>query len=440
MAPAEHRETDLALLERDALVDENPLATADQRDLEALAIRLHFTPEIAAARARTALLWIGRFTHQPSTEAMQSFDGAVAEFVFHCCLNAANSDAGNPRVLKVEGEPHHWFGMDVPGARRGGNNADNAYRIIPVDGSGRFEIIGKVHDHPPADVTTTLIANTAMSKTVMTIEWRDIVIGEGGIFRLTVDPEPPGDRPNHFQSTPEARYLFIRDTLTDWTAQRANRLVARRLDPPPPPPEFDELVRRAAEYADNDMAYYWDMCMGQSYSFPVNTIPPVRNAGSFGGLVSQSGSTGHFAVADDEALVVTVTRGSAPYMSLMAHDPWWRTLDFAPRTASLNNDQLVADASGAFTFVIAPRDPRFHNWIDTGGVHEGIFYFRWQGLPPDDPDPPAVRSYRLVRVADLDSALPEGTRRISGDQRREQQEQRRRAVAGWWNDGSGPAA
>ncbi|MEJ0045198.1 MAG: hypothetical protein WDN04_02955 [Rhodospirillales bacterium] len=47
-------------------------------------------------------------------------------------------------MLKVEGEPHHWFGMDVPGARRGGNNADNAYRIIPVDGTGQFEIVGQL--------------------------------------------------------------------------------------------------------------------------------------------------------------------------------------------------------------------------------------------------------------------------------------------------------
>ncbi|MDB5671644.1 MAG: hypothetical protein JWO25_2603, partial [Alphaproteobacteria bacterium] len=252
MITADNHETDQPLLDRGALVADNPLATADQRDLEALAIRLYFTPEVAAARARTALLWIGRFTHVPSTEAMRSFQGAVDEFVFHCCLNAANSDAGNPRVLKVEGEPHRWFGMDVPGARRGGNNADNASRIIPVDGSGRFEIVGKLHDHPPADVTTTLIANTAMSKTVTTIEWRDIVVGEDRIFRLTVDPEPANGRPNHFQATPDCRYLFIRDTLTDWNVQRANWLFARRLDPPPPPPEFGELVRRAAEYADND--------------------------------------------------------------------------------------------------------------------------------------------------------------------------------------------
>lgn len=424
----------LSSLESQALDADNPLATCDQRDLEAIAIALYHTPELAVARARTALHWTSKFNHRPSEEAMRSFDAAVAEFVFHCCLNAANSDAGNPRVLKVEGEPHRWFGMDVPGARRGGNNADNAYRIIPVDGAGSFEVLGQMQTHPPADVTITLVANTAMSKTIQTLEWRDIRSDDDGLFCLTVSPEPADGRPNHFQSRPDARYLFIRDTLTNWTRQRANRLVARRLDPAPPAPDHAELMMRAARYAEDDMAYYWDMCMGQSYSFAVNLVPPVRNAGAFGGLVSQSGSTGHYRIADDEALVITVTKGRASYMSLTAHDPWWRTLDFAPRTASLNNEQVVCDPDGAVTFVIAPLDPGVHNWIDTGGLHEGIFYFRWQGLPPDDVDPPVIRSHALVKRDALAMILPEGTKVVSAEDRRQQQDQRSIAVAGWWGD------
>ena len=427
-----NRDTDL--LRQGALSADNPLATADQRDLEALALRIYHTPELAAARARVRLRWLEKMTHVPSTEAMQSFDSAADEFVFHSVLNAANSDAGRPRVLKVQGEPHNWFGMQVPGARRGGNNADNAYRIIPVDGTGRFEIIGQAGPHAPTDVTFTLIANTAMTKTVKTLEWRNIERNNQGLFRITLDPEPADGRPNHFQTRDDVRYVFVRDSLTDWTTQRANPMAARRLDPAPPAPDFAELVRRAAEYSDADMDYYWDMCMGQSYSFPVNVIPPVRNTAQFGGLVSQSGSTGHYRIADDEALVVTVTQGQASYLSFMVHDPWWRTLDFAPRTASLNNAQITPDADGACTFVVSPRDPGVHNWIDTGGLHEGIFYFRWQGLPDPDPDPPVIRGYSLVKLAELKEALPAGTRFVTPAERRAQQDARAAAVAGWWRD------
>lgn len=427
-------EADLALLEDGFLVPDNPLATCDQRDLEKLAISLFHTPEVDAARAHTARHWLSSMKTRFSEEAMASFDSAVSSYVFHCCLNAANSDAGRPRVLKVEGEPHQWFGMDVPGAERGGNNADCAYRILSVDGEGRFEVLGRAGPNPPADITFTLVAGTAMSNTIKTIDWRDVQRDQDGLFRLTIDPEPAGDRPNHFQSRGDARYLFVRDCLTDWERQRANRLVIRRLDPAPPPPSREELIARAVAYAEADMAYYWDMCMGQSYGFPVNTVPPVRNTAQFGGLVSQSGSTGHYRIADDEALVITATPGSAPYMSFMAHDPWWRTLPFAPRTASLNIAQVEKDPDGAITFVVSPTDPGVHNWIDTGGVHEGIFYFRWQGLPPSDPAPPEIKGYKLVKLDRLGDALPDGTRFVTTEERAAQQAARVRAVSGWWRD------
>jgi len=427
-------EADLALLEDGFLVPDNPLATRDQRDLERLAVRIFHTPELAAARARVALHWLGRFKSAFSAEQMATFDAAVARYVFHCCLNAANSDAGRPKVLKVEGERHHWFGMDVPGAERGGNNADCAYRILTVDGEGSFEVLGRMGPNPPADVTFTLTAGTSMSKTIQTIEWRDIVREEGGLFQLTVSPEPADGRPNHFQSRADASYLFVRDCLTDWETQRANRLVIRRLDTGPAEPSFEKYVARAARYADDDMAYYWDMCMGQSYSFPANIPGPVRNTAQFGGLVSQSGATGHYDVADDEALIMTVTPGSAPYMSFMVHDPWWCTLPFAPRTASLNLAQVTPDADGAITFVLSPTDPGVHNWIDTGGVHAGIFYFRWQGLPPNDPAPPVMKGHALVKLAELRAALPEGTRFVTPEERKAQQDARAKAVAAWWRD------
>ena len=427
-------DADLALLEDGFLVPDNPLATRDQRDLERLAIRIFNTQEIAAARAKVALHWLGKMTMRFSEEQMGSFDQAVSRYVFHCCLNAANSDSARPKVLKVEGERHHWFGMDVPGAERGGNNADCAYRILTVDGQGSFEVLGRTAPNPPADVTFTLIAGTSMSRTIRTIEWRDIIKEEDDLFRLTVSPEAADGRPNHFQSRADASYLFARDCLTDWETQRANRLAIRRLDAGPEAPDFAEYVRRAAQYADDDMAYYWDMCMGQSYGFPANVPGPVRNTGEFGGLVSRGGATGHYDLADDEALVMTVTPGSATYMSFMVHDPWWCTLPFAPRTASLNLAQVARDADGAITFVVCPTDPGVHNWIDTGGVHAGIFYFRWQGLPSDDPTPPEIKGYALVKLDRLEEALPAGTRFVKPEERKAQQAARARAVAGWWRD------
>jgi hypothetical protein len=36
---------------------------------------------------------------------------------------------------------------------------------------------------------------------------------------------------------------------------------------------------------------------------------------------------------------------------------------------------------GRVTLIIAPRDPGYANWVSTGGMHDGLFIIRWQGLP-----------------------------------------------------------
>lgn len=434
MPSSQHAER-LALLKASQLSAANTEATREQRDLEALAIRLYQTPEVKKAKHETGAFWMERKI-RPSAEALQSFDAGVDDFAFHCVLEAANSDTDRPKVLRVECEPHRWFGMDVPGSRRGGNNADNAYRIVPVDTRGRFEIIGQVSPVPPADVTFTLIGHSTMSKTIQTIEFRDLEVGPDGVFVVTVDPEPANGRRNHLQSKDTACYVFIRDSLTDWETQQVNLMVARRLDPTgAPPPDFEELVRRCVQCIKNDQPYYRDV-LDMPHAYPLNTFSKPFNPGQFGGLVTQRGSSGYFTLADDEAIVITVTTAGAEYLSLMVHDPWWRTIPFWYHTSSLSKSQAVANPDGSYTFVVCPTDPDVHNWIDTAGLHEGIFYMRWQGLPPGTPyeGGPEILQQTVVNKAQLRSVLPAGTRFMTSVERMDQIVRRLNAVRRRWVD------
>lgn len=434
MSSTEHSER-LDLLSSSSLSAVNTEATREQRDLEALAIRLFQTAPVQKAKHETAVFWLDRDV-PVSPEALSTFAGGVDDYAFHCVLEAANSDTNYPKVLRVECEPHYWFGRHVPGSRRGGNNADNAYRIVPVDGDGHFEIIGKQSAAPPADVTFTLIGNSSMSKTIKTVEMRDIDVGPDGLFIITVGPEPADGRGNHIQSTPEARYVFIRDSLTDWETQQVNLMVARRLDPTGEPPlDFDELLRRSVQCIRDDEAYYRDV-LDLPFKSPVNTFTQPFNPVQYGGLISQRGSLGHFQLADDEAIVITVTPAGAEYLSLMAHDPWWRTIPFWRNTSSLSKSQAVADSDGSYTFVISPSDPGVHNWIDTTGLHEGIHYLRWQGLPPDTPfdGGPEIVNQQVVALNQLSSVVPEGTRIVSTSERQEQLARRLQAVRRRWVD------
>jgi hypothetical protein len=132
------------------------------------------------------------------------------------------------------------------------------------------------------------------------------------------------------------------------------------------------------------------------------TSPKIREGGRWG-----LSSSGHFLLADDEALVLTLDPIGAEYLAAQLASGWLSSLDYLHHTASLNLSQVTPNADGTVTLVVAPKDPGAANWLVTTGLHEGTLFVRWQ-KPPKllDSQAQGVRSVRLVKVADLEPALP----------------------------------
>ena len=146
----------------------NPVATIDQRDIEALAIRLLPSTVIQKAKQQVAMKWKTIAGRDVTPEAMTRFDELVDEWVFNYILKAANSDANYPKVLgHMYAPPHEWFGMKVPGSRAsGGDGPDAHYALIPIDAYAHFEVHGQRFDPGTADIPFTIIGNTGMSMTL----------------------------------------------------------------------------------------------------------------------------------------------------------------------------------------------------------------------------------------------------------------------------------
>jgi hypothetical protein len=82
------------------------------------------------------------------------------------------------------------------------------------------------------------------------------------------------------------------------------------------------------------------------------------------------------------------------------------------------------------TYVVAARDPGVYNWLSTAGQHAGNILVRWQALPESvSTADAAVRSVRLVKLADLGAALPAETQHVTAAVRRQLVEQRATAYA-----------
>ena len=400
----------------------NPLATADQRDLEALALRIIQAPEIK--KAREISTWrLKILTGRDATaEAWSSFDSVMEEWIYHNALMAVNFDPNYPKVLRRWfAPPHEWFGMKVPGSRGfGGISPDTTYTLIPIDNNARFEISGRRFEPSPVDVQFSLSANALTTITVANLEWRTMQFNPDGTFVITLDPEPANGRHNHIQTGPDARLLFIRDVRADWR-EVPNAYLVRRLDPPlMPPMTFQQMVERAMRYIIEDVAGCYPF-MTMTNTTEINNIPPPFATGTLGGLVTQMMCLARLKIADDEAYVLTVNPGGAKHHVIPVVNFWLCGLNFWDHTSSMNSRQSVPNADGTTTYVVSLKDPGVHNWVDTVGLHEPRLQMRWHALPDKPPagGGPSVKG-ELVKLADLKKVLPAEMKWVTAAERKQQ--------------------
>lgn len=404
----------------------NPLANRAQCAAEETALRVLEHPVYREARRRSGFLWRLAYGEDAREEALPCFEEAMDEYAFNYLLKAVASDENHPRLVRDFMPPHRWFGRDVPGARMGGDNPDNCYRVGGIAHGARYRAHGRVVGTPPACLTFTLVANYGTSVTIQTLELADVVRDADGNFTLSIDAEPAGSRRNHLQTAPGCKFLFVRDSMSDWSTETPVALYLERLDPPAAPPlSDDQIAARAAHRMVEDVPlYYWFTRLFSGK--PVNTLSLQAASGSLGGLVTQAGAQGRLRLDDDEAAVVSVDPAGAAYAGIVLQDWWFRTLDYWERPASVTTSVSRADPDGRHTYVISATDPGVHNWVDTGGVREPLLMYRWQHLPRETVrGGPAVGPVRIVKLKDLESALPADTAMVDSRERARQREQRR---------------
>jgi Protein of unknown function (DUF1214) len=408
----------------------NPTATADQRDLEALALELVKSPIIVDAQAQATTRFKIMAGSDIPAEALEGIDDKMAEWAFHYVILALNSDANYPKVLgHGYGPPHEWFGMQVPGCRGlgTGENPDNHYSFVPVDGNSHFELHGKLSTPRVGDCPMFITSTLSQSTNVAWLDWRNVEIVDDGTFVVTIGPEPADGRPNHLQTSIDSKYLFIRDGRQHWD-QVPNAYRINRLDSPTAPPRtIDQLIQVAKRFIIDDVAMnYW---FKQMVGFlPPNSITGPANSSGVGGMQTQKLLRGRLSLADDDAYVLTLHAGGSDYWVLTLYDWWLMSGNFWSRTSCLNNSQSVANPDGSHTYVFSITDPGVHNWVDTLGLHETLFMQRWQLLPPadrsDDDRPwaggePSAHG-ALVKLSELKTVLPEGTRWVTPQEREQQ--------------------
>lgn len=443
----------------------SPLGTPEQTAAETTAMRTVHTLPVLAMKGVLGIAWRiigGREYSQvggPDQQNLSMLGNAVDEWAMASAFQSMILNSNEPVIVTQVAPPHRWYGIDAAGSRVLYDNPDTIYRFVGVNYASQYVITGRMPDQDPKasfSVLTGLTGNTAAVLDAATLQ-----LSPDRTFAITVSGEPakPGET-NHIQITPDTTLIAIRDTLSDWNTEDPMGLSIQRTDGPPkslfgqfggfafpgigplvvqspflttlvslipPLPAVPPIVRGTITSllmlrGFSEEAKYIRVATTDVTGKPKEPnvfTDPTTNA-SF--LATQLQSAGYFQLADDQALVLTVTPNNAGYFTAPVTNDWTVTDNYWSRQTSLNNAQARSNPDGSYTLVVSPAEPLLAdgtsvwNWISTGGLHQGTMAIRFQSIDPDNPVRPTVSS-QVVPLSDLASVLPAGTVTVNPEER-----------------------
>lgn len=432
----------------------SPLGTQQQLDAERIAWRTVNTLPVALMKVVLLAGFQAAANQQfsevggPDRANLGQLGAAIDEYAMAAAFQQQLLNSNAPTVVMQVAPGHTWYGQRVPGSRILYDNPDTVYRFMGVNGASSYVIRGRFEGEVPADTTFSVLTGlTGNTASVLTKD--ELVINPDGTFTITADRNPANGRVNHLQLTSDSTIIATRNTLADWGTEVPMSLEIKRVGGPPnslfsqlggfaipglgkfvvdnplltslvsliPPLPYEPPLLRGIFTAvimalgiQREATYMavatTDPVTGER--IPPNVLKnPTRNA-EF--LATQLQSAGYFQLADDEALVVTIDPGNAGYFVVPVTNDWTISRDYWNQQTSLNNAQaLVNDDLTTYTVVISKSDPGVANWVSTGGLNQGTISMRFQDLDPNAPDDLPTVTSRVVKLSELDGALPDGT-------------------------------
>lgn len=360
-----------------------------------------------------------------------------------------------------------------------GENPDAMYLKAPIDATGYYKLTGVVADHrewqdAKLDINARKAPRSVSFQTItdvpghsgelaemhnchdQTLEYLtnlDMQIDAGGHFTILIGPERPQDYSGNFllsrkllhcattkkEAIREANWLAVREVFSDWEHEVAIDMDIVRLDSigaSRPHITIDDMSKKLRYMADEvpNQIRFWNQVMAIPLemtsdvngdgrrNLPVNGINPPAPPFTAGGVAGarQIYAAGIHELQDNEALVIKVTSPIEPfYVGFQINNLWMEGPDQQNYVSSLTGHQLPPGNDGSRYYIIAHKDPGYRGWVATTGLEKGFhamrFVFREDAI--SDENLPRAEATKMP-VDQLGSFLPEGTPRVTAEQRR----------------------
>ena len=319
--------------------------------------------------------------------------------------------------------------IEDPWAKWGAENADNHYLHTHIQGDRSYRIRGTrgtcldfLIEVKEGFMHMGDVRNFAAMKS------GDLEIAADGSFELIASVQKPEDAVNWLPLDVDATQITIREYFYDWENEEAARFTIECIetlgDAPEPasPASMARVLDDAGHFVEMTTRFWSEWVPGMREAHVRGELVPAKMF--VGGADDIRYGNDMFQLGADEALIIETDLPDARYWHYQLCNTWFVTMDYANRSNSINGAQAYIDPDGRFRCVIAHSDPGVPNWLDTSGQTEGMIQYRYVWTK-DSPEP----SVRIVPHSEIWEHMPEGTPRISREERRAVIASRQRGVA-----------
>lgn len=316
------------------------------------------------------------------------------------------------QLARAHSKSHPYFVTSTgPYSKMGLDNPDTLYYHANVEPEATYVLRGKRGS--TTDLSFQVLRGDYSPSEVPggddAFDDRRLDVDADGSYELTFGPAIDNPPSNYFVLGDGASMLAVREVYSDWPNEVKGSITIERVDSVGTAPIEADVARMAKRYAIaakmlTARVHTWFNFPKWFYlDEPVNTFTAPRRTP--GGLSTQYSSVGHYRLADNEAMIVTVPKSAAPYQGFQLGSMWYISLDYVNHQTSLNSSQAQVDPDGMIRLVISKDNPGVTNWVETTGRRTGILQFRWQRT--DDPIGPELGpTADVIDIGDVAEHLP----------------------------------
>ena len=286
----------------------------------------------------------------------------------------------------------------------GADNPDNFYQTAALDGRYEYRITGRRNTIAYLSFGTQSgnYGEGGGLPPTGHIDSDRIEMDSDGNFELVLSTRPQPE--NWLPMTPETGTLVVRQTFLDRETERPAELRIERIDCPEherrpaplTPRQLDEgLAKAGALVAGAPLLFAKWARDFQKHSNALPMFDPEVSLAA-GGDPNITYYHSHWAIAEDEALVIEVTPPECEYWNFQLNNYWMESLDYRHHRIHTNKHLAHHEDDNSVRLIVAHDDPGRPNWIETAGHMSGTMCFRWVRAR----ETPQPRT-RLVKLSSL---------------------------------------